>query len=299
MNNIKTSFSIKDLENLTGIKAHTIRIWEKRYNLLQPNRSDTNIRNYSITSLQKLLNVSFLNNNGYKISKIAKMQGDDIPVLVREIASKGEQKHHAINSFKMAMLHFNQTLFYTTYNNLLQETTFKDIFYSVFLPLLEDIGILWQTDTINPAHEHFITTLIKQKLLINIEKVQTLEPSKKDKTFVLYLPMHEIHDLGLLYINYEIVCAGYQSIFLGQSVPIESLKDITEYYNNIVFGTYFTVRPEQEELNNYIETFSKTILDKSDNELFILGYQTQFIDSNKLPNNITTYDSITSFVKEL
>ena len=115
MNNIKTSFSIKDLENLTGIKAHTIRIWEKRYNLLQPNRSDTNIRNYSITSLQKLLNVSFLNNNGYKISKIAKMHGDEIPVLVREIASKGEHKHHAINSFKMAMLHFNQTLFYNTY----------------------------------------------------------------------------------------------------------------------------------------------------------------------------------------
>lgn len=299
MNNIKTSFSIKDLENLTGIKAHTIRIWEKRYNILQPNRSDTNIRNYSITSLQKLLNVSYLNNNGYKISKIAKMQSDDIPVLVREIASNGEQKNHAINDFKIAMLHFDQTLFYTTFNNLLQEKTFKEIFYSVFIPLLEEIGFLWQTDTINPAHEHFISTLIKQKLLINIEKVQALDSNKKEKTFVLFLPMHEIHDIALLYINYEIVCAGYQSIFLGQSVPIDSLIGLTEYYKNIVFGTYFTVKPEQEDLTNYIDTFSTKILNNSNNELFILGYQTQFIDSNKLPNNITTYDSIANFVKDL
>ena len=187
MNNIKTNFSIKDLENLTGIKAHTIRIWEKRYNLLQPNRSDTNIRNYSIESLQKLLNVSFLNENGYKISKIAKLQANEIPSLVREIATSGKQKHHAVNALKMAMLNFDQTLFYTTYNNLLQQHTFKDIFHEVFLPLLKDIGILWQTDTINPAHEHFISTLIKQKVLINIEKVQDLRTYQKRQDLCAFL----------------------------------------------------------------------------------------------------------------
>lgn len=299
MNNIKTSFSIKDLENLTGIKAHTIRIWEKRYNLLQPNRTDTNIRNYSVGSLQKLLNVSFLNSKGYKISKIAKMESFEIPTLVREIASKGEQKHHAINAFKMAMLHFDQTLFYTTYNNLLQENTFKEIFYSVFIPLLNEIGVLWQTDTINPAHEHFISTLIKQKVLINIEKVQTLESSKKEKTFVLFLPMHEIHDIGLLYINYEIVCAGYQSIFLGQSVPISSLKALGEYYKNIHFGSYFTVKPETDDLMNYFETFTSEILSGTDNKLFVLGFQTQQIDLKQLPKNINVYDSIQNFVKDL
>lgn len=299
MNNIKTNFSIKDLEHLTGIKAHTIRIWEKRYNLLEPNRTDTNIRNYSIQSLQKLLNVSFLNNHGYKISKIAKLNSDEIPTLVRELASKGKQKHHAINTFKMAMLHFDQSLFYNTYNNLLQENTFKEIFYSVFIPLLEEIGVLWQTDTINPAHEQFISTLIKQKVLINIEKVQTLEPSKKDKTFVLFLPMYEIHDIGLLYINYEIVCAGYQSIFLGQSVPIDSLKDITDHYQNIIFGSYFTVNPEQDEIDDYISKFYNEVIDKTNNEFFVLGYQTQYIDSNKLPKSIKTFSSIKEFVKNL
>lgn len=298
MNNIKTSFSIKDLENLSGIKAHTIRIWEKRYNLLQPNRSDTNIRNYSIESLQKLLNISFLNSKGYKISKISKLKTEEIPVLVREIASKGEQKHHAINAFKMAMLNFDQTLFYSTYNNLLQENTFKEIFYQVFIPLLEDIGILWQTDTINPAHEHFISTLIKQKVLINIEKVQTLEPNKKNKTFVLFLPLNEIHDIGLLYINYEIVCAGYQSIFLGQSVPIDSLAGITNHYDNIVFGSYFTIKPESGDVLDYIKDFRNKLLSKN-NKLFLLGQKLKNVDISDLPKNITTYSSISDFVKDL
>ena len=156
MNNIKANFSIKDLENLTGIKAHTIRIWEKRYNLLSPDRSDTNIRNYSIASFQKLLNISYLNNNGLKISKIADLKEEEIPIKVREIASRGKVEDHAINAFKMAMVNFDQKLFYNTYNNLIEHKTFKNIFYTVFIPLLNEIGLLWQTDTITPAQEHFI-----------------------------------------------------------------------------------------------------------------------------------------------
>ena len=151
MNNIKVDFSIKDLEKLSGIKAHTIRIWEKRYNLLQPERTSTNIRHYSLKSLQKLLNVVFLNNNGLKISKIALLDEDEIPVNVREIASRGKVEHHAINSLKIAMLNFDQVLFYNTYNSLLQEKTFREIFYDIFIPLLNELGLLWQTDTITPC----------------------------------------------------------------------------------------------------------------------------------------------------
>ncbi len=297
MNNIKTSFSIKDLENLTSIKAHTIRIWEKRYNLLHPNRSDSNIRNYSIESLQKLLNVSFLNRHGYKISKIAKLQSEDIPKLVREIASKGEQKHHALNAFKMAMLNFDQTLFFNTYNNLLQESSFKDIFYDVFIPLLNEIGILWQTNTITPAHEHFISTLIKQKILVNIEKVQNLQQHTKDNVFVLFLPLNEIHDIGLLYINYELVCSGYHSIFLGQSVPINSLIDISNQYTNITFGTYFTIKPEVDDIIDYLKNFKDTILHNTHHKLFVLGKKTKDINPKLLPKEITIYTSIKELIK--
>ena len=173
MNNIKNQFSIKDLENLTGIKAHTIRIWEKRYNLLQPKRTDTNIRFYDLESFQKLLNISYLNSNGYKISKIATLNKEEISSLVREIAAENNIESHAINAFKLSMLNFDQTLFYKTYDSLLNDKDFGEIFYDIFIPLLTEIGLLWQTDTITPAHEHFLTSLIRQKILINTEKAQS------------------------------------------------------------------------------------------------------------------------------
>jgi len=253
MNNIKVNFSIKDLENLTGIKAHTIRIWEKRYNLLSPDRSKTNIRNYSLSSFQKLLNISYLNNNGLKISKIASLDEEQIPIKVREIASRAKVEDHAINALKMAMINFDQVLFYSTYNNLLENKTFSEIFYSVFMPLLTEIGLLWQTDTITPAHEHFLTVHIKQKILLNTERLQLLEPKPVSKSFVLYLPENEIHDIGLLFINYQLRSKGYHTIFLGESVPMESLTDLLDFFEEVTFISYFTVYPEVKDIEPYIK----------------------------------------------
>ena len=299
MNNIRSEFSIKDLENLSGIKAHTIRIWEKRYNLLQPNRTDTNIRYYSLESLQKLLNVSYLNSNGYKISKISKLAEKDISAHVNEIASQVNLENHAINTLKIAMLNFDQSLFYNTYNDLLKEKSFRDIMYDVFMPFLVELGILWQTDTITPAHEHFVSTLIKQNILLNIEKIQNQNLNKKSKTFVLYLPINEIHDIGLLFTNYEIVSQGYQSIFLGQSVPLNSLTDLLKYYENVVFISYFTIKPEKENIQNYIEEFNDTILKNNSSELWILGRMQNELDISKLPNAVKTFSSIKNLVKVL
>ncbi|MBT8273752.1 MAG: MerR family transcriptional regulator [Bacteroidia bacterium] len=299
MNNIKSEFSIRDLENLSGIKAHTIRIWEKRYNLLQPNRSDTNIRSYNIENLQKLLNIVYLNSNGYKISKISNLKEAEIPVLVRELASKSDQHHHAINAFKLSMINFDQNLFNNTYNSLLREYSFREIFYDVLIALLEEIGLLWQTDTISPAHEHFISTLIKQKILINIEKVQNLEPINKSKTFVLYLPENEIHDIGLLFVNYELVCKGYHSIYLGQSVPIVCLNDLNKLYDDITYVSYFTIKPEQDDLISYLNEFNKELIIKEKTKLFILGQRSSQIETNKLPSGISTFNSIADLVKVL
>ena len=299
MNNIRVDFSIKDLENLTGIKAHTIRIWEKRYNLLSPNRTDTNIRNYSLASFQKLLNISYLNNNGLKISKIASLAEEEIPVKVREIASRHKIEDHAINSLKMAMLNFDQVMFYNTYNRLIEKKTFSDIFYSVFLPLLNEIGLLWQTNTITPAHEHFLSVHIKQKILINIESLQSLEPKPVSKTFVLFLPDNEIHDIGLLFINYKLRSKGYHTIFLGESVPMESLKDLLEFFNEINFISYFTVYPEAEDIPLYAEKFNQLLLNKENTKLFLLGTKLSEIDITVLPKKVTTFNSIESLVKDL
>ena len=236
MNNVKKDFSIRDLKNLSGIKAHTIRIWEKRYNLLAPERTDTNIRTYGLSSLQKLLNVTLLYHNGYKISKIAKIPEQNIPIVVREIVAKRSSKNHAINSFKLAMVNFaDQTIFHETYNNIIGESSFREVFKNTFIPLLNELGLLWQTGTISPAHEHFITNLIKQKILLNIEKLQHLKPTKTDKVFVAFLPENEIHEIGLTYLNYEIVLRGYKCINLGQTIPMENLVDVMNYFDNIYF----------------------------------------------------------------
>lgn len=298
INNIKSVFSIKDLENLSGIKAHTIRIWEKRYGILEPMRSSTNIRNYDTHNLQKLLNIVLLHNYGYKISRIAEYSTEKIELLVREIISEKSSKSHAINAFKLAMMNFDQVLFFKTYSNLLSEKSFREIFYEVLIPLMNEIGLLWQSGTITPAQEHFVSSLIKQKLLVNTEKIQVLEPTRTDKIFVLFLPENEIHELGLMYLNYEILLHGYKTIYLGESVPMESLKDIKKYFDNIVYVSYLTVQPTKDVINDYLQRIAIEIMG-ADSQVWFLGRMTEFIDLKKIPDNIKTFHSIQDLVVEL
>lgn len=298
MNNIKSVFSIKDLENLSGIKAHTIRIWEKRYNVLEPMRTESNIRLYDITNLQKLLNITVLHNHGYKISNISKLSKERIPELVNEIITDKTFKNQAISSFKMAMINFDQTLFMSTYNRLLSEKSFRDVFYDIFLPLIYEIGLLWQTGTISPAHEHFISYLIKQKILSETEKIQITPSYKDDRIFVLYLPLHEIHELGLMFVNYEILNHGYQTIYLGGNVPIFCLKDLKKYFDNITYVSYMTVEPTRNEINNYVKEMEQDILDDT-SKLWAIGMATQYIDTQLHSQKIATFNSIKGLVDYL
>jgi len=300
MDNMKSDFSIKDLENISGIKAHTIRIWEKRYKLLEPERTETNIRHYGLKSLQKLLNVAFLNSNGIKISKIAKLSNEEVSADVREIASRGNIEHHAINALKMSMFHFDQVLFYKTYMNLLERHNFREIFYDIFIPLLNEMGLLWQTNTISPSHEHFISVHIKQKILLNIEKLQSLEPKPDTRTFILFLPENEIHDIGLLFVNYELRSRGYHTIFLGESIPMESLIDVLDFFNEITFVSYFTVKPnEREDILIYLNNFKQLLLKKESSKLWILGHKLGLLQANDYPKSTYGFNSIENLVKEL
>ncbi len=291
MNNVKQNFSIKDLENLCGVKAHTIRIWEKRYNLLNPDRTDTNIRTYDLNNLQKLLNVTYLVNSGYKISRISKLDQEEINAYVRRIVSANSTKNQAINSFKIAMLNYDQELFLGTYEQLEQKSSFRHIFYEIFIPFLNEIGLLWQTDTISPSHEHFITNLIKQKLLINIENLQVQKSSKTDKLFVLFLPENEVHDLGLMFVNYEILFHGYRAISLGPSVPLSSLPDPENFNEEVVYLSYFTIKPEHDKVKEYLEQFDKLVGKGANNQLWMLGKQTQHLPE-KLAANHKRFNSI-------
>ena len=184
--NVKSQFSIKDLENLSGVKAHTIRIWEKRYNLLTPDRTDTNIRTYDLDNLKRLLNVTFLYKEGYKISKIAKLDDSEIQTLIEDLAIDS-QEDFALKAFKTAMFEFDEQLFTETYSKLSTQKSFREIFFDVFIPLLIEIGTLWQTGTIEPCHESFISELLKRKIIVNIEEQITSFKKKGDPLVCIVL----------------------------------------------------------------------------------------------------------------
>jgi len=297
MKRIKSTFSIKNLENLSGIKAHTLRIWEKRYNLLEPERTDTNIRRYSLDSLKRLLNVTLLYNHGFKISKIASLNEEEIPELVRSIALKSNSEQVAINAFKLSMINFNYDLFDTNYNEILQHHDFQYVFLNVFMPLMRELGILWQTGAISPSHEHFITNLIKQKIHLQTELLQRKKPKRGEHPlFVIFLPENEIHELGVLYLNYLILNSGFRTIFLGQSLQTSSLETLYSYNTKFYFVTYLTVEPNKDEIMPFISQFHENLLKDRDSKLLIFGPQQIEIDTDKLPRQVELFRSVESFI---
>ncbi len=297
MENVKQNFSIKDLEHLSGIKAHTIRIWEKRYNILSPERTDTNIRTYDLENLQKILNVTFLNEHGYKISRIAKLTDVEISTMVKNVAASASVKNRAINSFKIAMINFDEVLFNKTYNMLIEKKEFREIFLEIFIPLLDEIGLLWQTDTINPVHEHFLVNLIKQKLYLNISKYGDATNENEDDLYVLFLPENEIHDLGILYLNFELNFHGKRTIYLGPSMPLKDMKYLLEIHKDLKFMSYLTIAPL--EMDSFLEEFQRELCTEKTLDISLFGAKIQNLDPNNYPENIRIYKSITEFANQL
>ncbi len=297
LNNIKQDFTIRDLENISGIKAHTIRIWEKRYNLLQPKRTDTNIRYYTPQNLTKLLNIVLLNKNNIKISKIAAMSEEMITTKSRELAFSIATNDEAINSFKVAMFQFDKILFNNTYNKLLHKKTFREIFKDIFIPFLDHIGLLWQTETLLPAHEHFISNLISQKIQINTEKLQ-YSITNTNKTYVLFLPENEIHELGLMYLNYELVLRGNHTIYLGQSLPLNNLSYFLESNREICFVTSLTIQPYDDKIECYFNEISEVMKD-TENQFIAVGRKVDKIKDMDLNDNIKLYKSVSDLLKLL
>ena len=228
---IKTQFSSTDLENISGIKAHTIRIWEKRYNLLSPKKAARNIRLYDMYNMQKLLNVALLNKYGYKISKIAAMGDEVIFSTARDLVDKTAENDKVLTGFKLAMYSFNQYAFQDIYDRLLKEKTLSQVFIEAFIPLLDFIGLLWQTESIAPVHEHFISNLILQKIHLNT--IQLKVPKQDARVFVLFLPEDEVHELGLLFMNYELQKRGYRTIYLSRSVPVDNIENMFTVFSKI------------------------------------------------------------------
>lgn len=219
------NYTIKDLERLSGIKAHTIRIWEKRYGLIEPERTQTNIRFYCDAELKKLLNISILNRNGYKISKIASLSNEEIGTNIQKLSENPTDIESQVENLAIAMIDLDEAKFEKLLSRIIIQLGFEDSIINVINPFLARIGVMWQTGTINPAQEHFISNLIRQKLLVAID-TQTPIETTASKTFLLFLPEGERHELSLLLANYMIRKRGHKVIYLGQNVPLNDLIEI-------------------------------------------------------------------------
>lgn len=298
MKKVKSDFSIKNLENISGIKAHTIRIWEKRYKLLSPERTNTNIRKYSLESLRKLLNITLLYKKGFKISKIANLEPHSIPLLVREIALENSSENISINALKLSMVNFDVGMFDAKYEALIKNNGFEFVFFKIFVPLMTELGILWQTGAICPSHEHFVTSLIKQKIHIQTEKFQKNKYLASNPKFVIFLPDNEIHELSILFLNYLILNKGFQTIFLGQSIPIESLKTLLSQKDILHFVTYITVQPSKNDVLKFIKSFDENLIKDLENKLSIFGPVVKYINLEEVPSNIFIHHDHETFVEQ-
>lgn len=296
---VKTHFSIKDLENLSGVKAHTIRIWEKRYGLLSPERSGTNIRQYNLDNLKKLLDVTFIYKHGVKISKIAGYDATKIKEIILENAI-AHKETYAINNLKKAVLNFDTDQFNNVYNSLLESKTFDQIFETVFIPYLQEIGILWHLGTIDVSHERFASELIKRKTITYIDVSISKNTNYKNKLKAcLFLPYEEIHDVGLLYANYQLEKYGVKTIYLGPNIPLDSLTKQINNDENLLFVTYFTVKPNAGNIKSYLDTFQEVVCKNKKYPLWVLGPKYNDVTKENTSKNIECFATIDSFVNKI
>ncbi len=261
-------FSIKDIESLTGIKAHTLRIWEQRYGFLKPKRTDTNIRFYDQDDLKFLLNTSFLLNLGHKISDIARLSAEEIQVKVFDLSNNNADSDNIQKALSLAMLQLNELSFEKILMTHILQNGMENTMIQVVFPFMKSIGFMWQTGTIRPSHEHFITGIIRQKLLVAIDG-QNSQLDEYSKRYLLFLPEHEFHEIGLLFANYIIRNRGHRVIYLGQNVPLDDLKDFNDTYKPDFVFTAITNPLPNFSINQYIENlkndFPKSIL-------YVTGY---------------------------
>jgi MerR family transcriptional regulator, light-induced transcriptional regulator len=260
-------YSIKELEKLSGIKAHTIRIWEKRHQLIEPSRTQTNIRFYSDDDLKKIINVSVLNSNGIKISKIVKLSLDQINKQVVELSEQKNSIDIYIEQLIVAMIDMEEERFEQILGSLILKFGFERTYIEIIYPFLEKIGVLWLSDNITPAQEHFISHLIRQKLIVAIDALP-LAP-KTAKRAVIYLPENELHELGLLFYHYIAKNMGLRTYYLGQTVPHKSLISVFHDHKPQIIITSLTAGPKPSEMPKYLD---RLVQDLPNAKIFVSGY---------------------------
>lgn len=273
-------YSIKELEELSGIKAHTIRIWEKRYGIVAPERTSTNIRLYSDEDLKKIIKVSLLNNHGVKISRIAKLNSTELSHRVNELSETHTAPDVHIDRLVVAMVDLDEEVFDDIVNELIRRFGFEKTILDIVYPFLEKIGILWLTGHITPMQEHFITNLLRQKMLVAIDNLP--HPRKTAARIILFLPDDELHELGLLFSYYLVKKAGFRPYYMGQRVPYNDVVWFCRNLKPVAMLTHITTFPAP----NFVEAYLQKLCSDNPSILVLAAGQVLTKIALRIPQNL-------------
>lgn len=280
------AFTIKDLENLSGIKAHTIRIWEQRYSFLKPQRTETNIRQYSSEELKAVLNIALLNKYGYKISHIDKMTENEIRDRIVTLSNLQAQQERLVNDLIQQMVDLKMDVFEQLLDDHIKARGIDKTITQIIFPFLERIGILWMTNHINPAQEHLVSNIIRQKLIVGIEG--TYSQIQSPQVGLLFLPEGEYHEMGLLYMYYLLKSRGIQVLYLGANVPFKDMEFVADLKKPKFLYTHLTSVAQNFNFDKFLQQFQ---LRCPSHKLVISGALSQQY-KKKVPLNVTLKNSL-------
>jgi DNA-binding transcriptional MerR regulator len=280
------SYTIKDLEQISGIKAHTIRIWEQRYGFLQPQRTETNIRTYSADELKVILNVSLLNKYGYKISHIDKMSSAEIEDKIFGLNHLDAEKERVVNALIKDMVSLDMLSFERQLDNYIAQKGVEKTITDIIFFFLERVGVLWITNHINPAQEHLASNIVRQKIILGIEKLPKMHINAK--LIVLFMPEGEYHEIGLLFVHFLLKSKGYNVDYLGTNVPIVDLKYLTEYKKVDYLYAHITAPTRGFKMNKFMEQLGQI---NKDIPMILTGQMMQEYKGS-VPGNIRVLQSL-------
>lgn len=282
------SFTIKELESLSGVKAHTIRIWEQRYHFLRPSRTTTNIRRYNNEELKTLLTVALLNKYGYKISRIDGMNADQRNEAVLALQQPDAQDEHTVNRLIGYMIDLKSQPLEHLLGEQVRSNGIEKTLTGIVFRFLDRVGILWQTNRLRPVQEHLVSAIVRQKIICAIDGLPL--PEAGSPLFVLFLPEGEHHELGLLYVYYLLRRRGIPVIYLGANVPLKDMEYILEAKQPKYLYLHLTTFQGQVRFQRFLQQLTQQT---ARTQILLSGAIAQLLRKANLPH-VTTFQSLTA-----
>ena len=289
-------FSISQLAQFSGIKPHTIRMWEQRYNALKPDRSEGNTRYYNNVQLRRLLNIVSLQQQSIKVSALCALSDKEIFKLLGDLPDNtvnDNAEGYFISQLIAAGMSYDEVHFEKTFSHCLLKYGMKEAYTKVIYPMLIRLGLLWTKDSIPPAQEHFISNLLRQKLFTAIDALPPAKPGSD--CWLLYLPENEFHEIGLLHASYLIRLSGSKAIYMGANLPVDSLNEAVDQLSPEHLLLFLVHNNLPRDTEDYLNEIARRFRSK---KIFV-ACQHKILTQVKTPKNVQWLASVADLEQQL